>query len=155
MLTAHLPSGYVAARSFAPGLKWGMPVALIAAILPDVDLLWFYLIDDRSVHHHKYWFHIPLFWALIALATWPVARRAGIVSLYCLFFGVLLLHMALDTIVGGIAWLQPFSDHLITLVTVPAVQDHWVLNFVFHWTFLLELLIWAAALALLLKGRHT
>lgn len=155
MLTAHLPSGYVAARAFAPRLVWAMPVALVAAVLPDVDLIWFYFIDERAFHHHKYWVHVPFFWLVIALATWPLAKRAKKMGLFAVFFGVIALHMFLDTLTGGIAWAMPFSDRLFHLFDVTARHGHWTLNFIFHWTFVFELVIWIAAAVLLWQRRRT
>ena len=154
MLTAHLPSGYLAARTFAPTLTCAVPVGLIASILPDFDLIWFYLIDNRAFHHHHYWVHVPAFWAVLALLTWPLANRFNRLGLRAVFFGVIALHMVLDTIAGGIAWGRPFTGHLFTLVGVPATQSHWLLNFVLHWTFLLELVIWALAVLVFMKGRR-
>jgi inner membrane protein len=53
--------------------------------------------------------------------------------------------MLLDSIVGDIWWFAPFVDKSFALFTVPALYHPWWLNFVLHWTFLLELLIllWA------------
>jgi hypothetical protein len=64
------------------------------------------------------------------------AAAAFIVSIFA--------HLILDTIGGGIVWGAPFDGSLLTLVTVPATQSHYILSFIVHWTFLLELSIWAA-----------
>lgn len=55
-----------------------------------------------------------------------------------------LLHMALDSLAGGIAWLAPLSDLELRLVEVPARHGWWVWNFVLHWTMLIEVLILSA-----------
>ena len=52
-----------------------------------------------------------------------------------------LLHLVLDSIVGCIYWLAPFPYECVQLVSVPSGHDWWVWNFVFHWTFIFELLI--------------
>lgn len=155
MLTAHLPSGYVLARGARRSTPWLLPAALIGAVLPDLDMIWFHLVDQRSIHHHRYWVHIPLFWMVVAAIVLPglalVARRwlaTGMV-----FFAAIFLHLLLDSIGGGIMWAAPFSDHLYALVTVPATQAHWVLFFVLHWTFLLEIAVWGIAVLLWRKGR--
>jgi hypothetical protein len=69
------------------------------------------------------------------------------------FLGAVMLHLVLDTLNGGILWLWPFSDRLITLVTVPATHSHWVLSFLTHWSVLAEIAIILAAAALLLRDR--
>ena len=148
MLTAHLPSGYLLGRLLPKGIPYLMPAALIGAVLPDIDMIWFHLIDDRAFHHHRYWVHIPAFWAAVAIVTLPIAWRLGYLRTAFVFFAAILMHLILDTIGGGIMWGAPFSDHLHDLVTVPARYGHWVTNFILHWTFLAELAIWIAALTL-------
>ena len=148
MLTAHLPSGYVLARLLPPRIPYLMPAALVGAVFPDLDMIWFHLIDDRAFHHHRYWVHIPAFWAAVALVTLPLAWWLGWFRTALVFFAAILMHLILDTIGGGIMWGAPVSDHLHELVTVPAAYGHWVTNFLLHWTFLAELAIWLAAIRL-------
>ena len=156
MLTAHLPSGYVLAHGASRGGALMFPAALIGAVFPDLDMIWFYLIDDRAFHHHRYWMHIPLFWAAVAAVTLPAlalwARRWLATGL--VFFAAIFLHLVLDNIGGGIMWLAPFDDHLYALVTVPPTQDHWVASFILHWTFLLEIVVWGMAVVVWRKHRN-
>ena len=148
MLTAHLPSGYVAGRLLPQRISRLMPVALVASVLPDVDMLWFHLVDRGAVHHHKYWVHVPFFWFVLAAVTLSVLARFGHLATGLVFFGVILLHLVLDTIGGGIMWLAPFDTSLKTLVEVPADNGHWIASFILHWTFLAELAIWVWAVVL-------
>jgi inner membrane protein len=148
MLTAHLPSGYVLGRLLPSRIPYLMPAALIGSVFPDLDMIWFHLIDDRAFHHHRYWVHIPAFWAAVAHVALPLAWWLDWLRTALVFFAAILMHLILDTIGGGVMWAAPFSDHLHELVTVPATYDHWVTNFVLHWTFLAELAIWIAALTL-------
>lgn len=154
MITAHLPAGYVTGRAFAHSgpVLWS---AMLGGILPDLDLIWFYLVDDRAFHHHHYWVHIPAFWAALAAILLPVAASRG-PCWSCpafAFFAAILVHLLLDTLAGDIKWLWPHSDRFFHLVTVPAVHSHWILNFILHPVFVAELAIWAAAL-FLWGGRH-
>jgi len=155
MLTAHLPSGYVLAQGARWDIPMLLPAALIGAVFPDLDMIWFYLVDDRAIHHHRYWVHIPLFWMMVGAVVLPglalFARRwlaTGLVFLVAIF-----LHLLLDTIGGGIMWAAPFEDHLYSMVTVPPTQAHWVASFVLHWTFLLEIAVWVIAVLLWCKRR--
>ena len=147
MIIAHLPSGYVLGRIW-PVAPLVLPAAVLGAVLPDFDMIWFYLIDDRAVHHHRYWVHIPAFWAAIAAIALPLiavlTRRY--LPAAAVFFAALLLHICLDTIAGDIAWHWPFSQQFTSLVTVPSTHDWWVWNFVLHWVFALEIMIWAVAI---------
>ena len=147
MLTAHFPSGYIAGHLLA---RRGEPIVLGAAILgavfPDIDMLWFVFVDGGIVHHHAYPTHWPLFWiALGLLTTLAAARypRSGR-AILALCAGAL-LHTVLDTIAAPIYWLMPFDNTAFELMAVPARYEHWIVSFLLHWTFALELTIWALA----------
>jgi hypothetical protein len=155
MFVAHIPAGYLtgkylhsrfAASDVAP--KWFVLAAVIGAIVPDLDLFYFFLIDHRRTPHHLYWPHFPLVWALLlaASAAWLVtAKRKGAAALAVVFclggFG----HLMLDTIVGDIHWGAPFVYGPFSLFTVQALYKPWWLNFILHWSFAFELLLlgWA------------
>lgn len=145
MLTAHLPSGYLLARAAPLDIPRLMPVALVGAVFPDLDMIWFHLVDDGAIHHHRYWVHIPAFWLAVATVVLPLAWWAGCLRTAAVFFAAIFLHLVLDTIGGGVMWGAPMSDHLFEMVTVPAAYGHWVISFMLHWTFLLELAVWATA----------
>lgn len=150
MLTAHLPSGYVLARHWPGPVRFLLPAALIGAVLPDLDMIWFHLVDDKAIHHHRYWVHIPAFWALVAAVVLPLLlwRARAWVGTACVVFVALFVHLLLDSIGGGILWGWPFDEYLYSLLVVPATQDHWVLSFLLHWSVLFELAIWLWAAAL-------
>ena len=152
MITAHLPAGYITGRCLATAGPI-VTVAVIGGILPDLDLIWFYLVDHRTLHHHHYWVHVPAFWGLIALLF--VAVQKWLPSLWksCgwAFFLAIFVHLILDTVAGDIKWLWPRSDQFFHLVAVPARFDNWILNFVLHPVFLLEIAIWAVAISLWLR----
>ncbi|MCV2881830.1 metal-dependent hydrolase [Actibacterium sp. XHP0104] len=151
MLTAHLPSGYLLYRAQPVQALPVLAAALVGAVLPDIDMIFFYLVDHRAIHHHRYWVHVPLFWAGVAALVLPLLYRRGWHWPGLVFFAAIGLHMVLDSIGGGIMWGAPFDTRLHALVTVPASQSHWVLSFILHWTFLAELMIWGAALTLFLR----
>ena len=142
MILAHLPSGYLLARGAGHRRGVMLLAACIGAVLPDFDMIWFYLVD-RSVHHHRFWPHIPAVWAAIALFALPLAHhfRPGWFAPLCIGFAGILLHLILDTWVGSIMWLWPVSDQFYQAFTVPATRSHWVLSFLLHWTALAELAI--------------
>ena len=159
MLIGHLPSGYILGR-FAPK-SWRetpcfMTAAMIGAVIPDIDMLYFHLVDGGRTHHHAYITHWPLFWLASGIVALSVIRLLGwphLVSVAAFFAGAM-LHMVLDTVASPIMWLMPFDRHAFELVTVPATYGNWFVSFVLHWTFLLEILICAWALSLVL-GRSS
>ena len=155
MFIGHLPAGYVSAkllfRRFADtGVATTAFVlaGILGAIAPDLDMFYFYLVDNRQSHHHTYWPHYPILWISLFLLAglWvKLARQKAGAALALIFFISGFIHMLLDTIVGDIWWLAPFIDKPYALFTVPAVYQPWWLNFVLHWSFALEIAIavWA------------
>ena len=157
MLIAHLPAGYLATRLILdrhpvpePLRRRLLVLGMAASVLPDLDLLWFYLVSDRRQVHHAYLPHLPLAWIAVfgvaALVLWMrgASRTARLGML--VFSANILLHQVLDTAAGGIRWLWPFSDAEFTMSHVEARYQSWYLNFILHWTFALELALLAAAL---------
>ena len=63
----------------------------------------------------------------------------------------ILLHILLDSLVGDIMWLWPVSRDLYALFTVPARYSHWLISFVLHWSFAVELMICAVAVWLCVR----
>lgn len=148
MLTAHLPAGYVLARGLRVPNRRALGAAIVGSILPDFDLIFFYFVDNASFHHHRYWVHIPAFWAAVAVLTLPFAWRTTWRTPALFFFAAIFLHLVLDSLVGDIMWLAPFDDGLYALFTVPPRYGHWITSFVLHWTFLAEVAIWVIAATL-------
>lgn len=160
MFIAHLPAGYILSKLaiqrdsvYKTSL---IGVALVCSVLPDADLAYFYLVDQRRHAHHDYVTHTPVFWLAIAsLLTlglvifrkreWLIFVLIGLLSM--------LLHLAMDSVAADIRWLFPFSDRGFNLVQVPALHQPWYLNFVFHWTSLIELAICALAMVLFARDR--
>lgn len=155
MITAHLPSGYVLARS--TGLTGAaFAAAIIGGVFPDMDLLVFFFIDDRAIHHHRYWVHAPAFAAMVGLALILAARvfapRYQLITIA--FTAGWMLHIVLDSITGGIMWGWPFSNTLTSLIHVPGREGmHWIVTFLIHWTIIFELLIWAMASVFWMRRR--
>ncbi len=156
MLIGHVPAGYLFGKGLQ-GLGCSKPLflgVLVGSFAPDLDMLWFHFVDHGSVHHHTYITHRPIVWLTVLLAG-LVLRRHFVIGVG--LGGV--LHMMLDTIAGAIAWGWPFFQHSLSLVTVPATHDHWVLSFMAHWTFQVEITICAIAAFVFwrssLKGKKT
>jgi membrane-bound metal-dependent hydrolase YbcI (DUF457 family) len=149
---AHLPAGYLTARLVARRL--GVPVSpslvlagLAGGIFPDIDLFYATLIDHWSVHHHRYWTHLPLFWLTVSAAALLLFRLTG-ETRQCtvIFLLAVWSHLLLDSVAGDIWWLWPWLDVPFSLVTIPAIHSPWYLNYLLHWTFALELIFVASGL---------
>lgn len=126
---------------------WLWACALTAALLPDIDIIWFYL-DGGGINHRHYPTHWPLFWLALFLAaalTLLLAKRRDLIIYPAVIAANALFHLLLDALAGPIFYAAPFFWAKAQLITVPAVYDEWIWNFFRHWTFQLELMIWAAA----------
>ncbi len=162
MFIAHLPAGYLGAclltrGSDSPSRRGIFLAFLIGSILPDLDMLYFYLIDQGRHLHHHYWTHLPVFWiavlAVSVLASVLYRRRHWALLATALVGGVF-LHLVLDTPFAGILWLYPWSERDFHWLTVPATRNWWVWSFVFHWSFLFEVAICVAAAVLFVVRRR-
>ena len=155
MFIAHAPSGYILSASLLRRMRHRpasvsatIAAGIIGALAPDLDLLYFFIVDHRQQHHHKYFSHWPIFWLGLAVgsAMWlrvsHAKSRVFLVFVFCLGG---LLHIVLDSVVGDVWWLAPFVDQPFSLFSVRAVFKPWWLNFILHWSFALELAIcgWA------------
>ncbi len=146
MFIAHLPAGYLLSQAH-PSLQRHAMQLMIGATLPYIDLFWFYLIDS-SATHHTLLPHRPILW-FTACGLGLMWRWIGAVGMGAL------LHLSLDSVAGQIAWGWPLWDNAQPIVFVPATQGWWVMSFLIHWTFLIELTICAAAAAVWVHHRCT
>lgn len=158
MIIGHVPAGYVLSRLLLPRFKsagcstkaflWS---GGIGAFAPDSDMLYFHLIDHGHHHHHSYVSHYPIVWlALLCVAlTWlclvKTKAKAALATIFLLngFF-----HLILDSIVGDIWWLAPWSNRPFSLFSISGTYQPWWLNFLLHPSFALEIAILIYAFSL-------
>ncbi|MDP1666177.1 MAG: metal-dependent hydrolase [Methylobacter sp.] len=155
MIIGHLPAGYIVSKLLFPYfesrdavLRPFLWAGIFGAIAPDLDMVYFHLVDHRQHHHHTYFTHFPIVWASLLLLSfiWFNAARVKIRAGLAMIFSVNgLIHMLLDSVVGDIWWFAPFVDKAFAFFTVPALYKPWWLNFILHWSFAVELAIvlWA------------
>ena len=152
MFIAHLPAGYILGKAVtksvdAPRNKLLLIFIMIGSVVPDIDLLYFYTLDNRMHSHHEYFSHMPIFWLGIGLfggVFYCLKLRQAATALLGLSLGGI-LHCSLDTAVGGIYWMVPFDDTITRFSHVPRRYEFWVFNFIFHWYFIFEIVICAWA----------
>ena len=161
MLIAHAPAGYIIAKKMNCERKPLVIASMVFALLPDLDLLYYYTANRQELFHHYYFPHLPLAlltcfcfaWLLLKLLKRETAETVK--PYFLLLFLNWFVHLLLDTVTGGIAWLYPLSSEMTTLLAIPAAYSHWVLSFVLHWSFLFELGIVAFALLLFRRARKS
>jgi len=164
MILGHLPAGYIISTRLLERerdinyrvqrrlLIWGM----LCSVLPDFDLAYFYLVDNRQHLHHGYWTHLPVFWCGIAFIFYVYAllRRKRVFRLFTVFgFINITSHLVLDTVTGKIRWFYPLSDMDVVFFHVSPRYDWWVWNFILHWTFMFEAGLITYAVYLLFQRR--
>ena len=155
MIIAHMPSGYIIAKAFKQNRKPAVVSSMIFGALPDLDLIYFYL-HDSSATHRLFFPHLPIVMMSALLVTLPIYCMKFFAKFriyYALFFANWLAHLVLDTFTERIFWLYPFSNRGFQLVEVPAVYSHWMISFVLHWSFAVELAIVAFAVILFFMKR--
>ena len=162
MFIAHMPAGFLLSRFVLrkqrndPHYLKYLLLGMIASVAPDFDLAYFHLIDDRQHPHHSYWTHIPIYWiGIYLILLYPVYKgfKLNGVRLLSLVLLCGLLHMSLDSVASGIKWLYPINTEYFGLWRIPSVYEWWVANYLFHWTFLLELIISGTAAIIFFKDR--
>jgi hypothetical protein len=151
MIIGHIPAGYITSKLLFPhvesrGTTWKpfMCAGILGAYAPDLDMLYFHLVDHRQHHHHTYWTHFPIVWTglLLVSVIWLCADRGRNRSILAATFSLnAFIHMLLDGIVGDMWWFAPFIDKPFAFFTVPALYKPWWLNFLLHWSFALELAV--------------
>lgn len=152
MFVGHLPAGYCLTTTLLKyfGCKDGTAhrrylwIGLLASVLPDVDMIYFYLIDHRQHWHHSYWTHIPIYWITGAyglLSLGKLFRSKGVIWGTAIGVANLILHLILDSIASKIRWLYPVSGAGYGLFRIPSGYGWWPWNYLLHWTFLIEVVI--------------
>lgn len=158
MFIAHVPSGYILSVSLLERIRHAPAstsaifwAGMTGALTPDFDLAYFYLVDHRHTHHHKYFTHWPMFWLLlltVAMLWLRFDSKSRVALLSWIFCLGCTLHVILDSFVGDIWWFAPFINKPFALFTVQAAFQPWWLNFIWHWSFAVEagICLWAGLL---------
>jgi membrane-bound metal-dependent hydrolase YbcI (DUF457 family) len=119
----HIALGYLASKLVISLL--GIPlspnqadslilIGMMAAILPDIDLVPFFLRHksfkiQKDKSHRKVWSHAPLLWAfLIIIVASFLKSQFALMSVLVFLIGSL-SHFLADSIEYGVFWLWPFS----------------------------------------------
>jgi hypothetical protein len=165
MIFGHLPAGYISSKLLYARLglsevdfKRFLMSGLAGSVVPDLDLVYFFLFDHRQHHHHTYWSHYPLVWLSLLLLSviWLYTQRGRKLAILLVIFLLNgFIHMVMDTLVGDIIWLAPFDKSMFSLFIVPAKYSVWWFNFLLHWSILLEIVVIGSALFLWRKSRSS
>lgn len=166
MLIGHAPAGYLVTKLFISKMPTELVMriragklffaGMLSSVMLDLDLLYFYTLDGRQHSHHSYWTHIPIYWfcmLLIPIVISIVLRKTTLTAYAAVVSINVFVHLLLDTVVGKIMWLYPFSTRNFALFPIPFIYSKWIYNFIFHWTFLFELALVSAAVCCIVKPK--
>ncbi|MCL2213318.1 MAG: metal-dependent hydrolase [Oscillospiraceae bacterium] len=157
MLIAHIPTGYLVAKAMKHEKKSLIFSSMLFSVLPDLGLIYFYLVS-RQVSHRTWFPHLPVVLLGTFLVTFPfyhIKRFEKARPFYVLFFVNWLVHLVQDSFTEQIRWLYPIVDRGFGLIEIPANFDHWIISFVFHWSFLVEIAIALVALVVFVRVCRT
>ncbi|MBN1578751.1 MAG: metal-dependent hydrolase [Chitinispirillaceae bacterium] len=172
MLIAHAPAGYLLTRLLSRTLfkdivlpqrtnrfyQILMCAGILGGIFPDFDFIYHIFIDSDHTSHHSYLTHLPMFWLSVWLILFAIGRMRKdrrFVAVATTFCASVMLHLVFDTITGKIYWLYPFVRTGVNVFKVADVHIWWVHNYTHHWTFLIEIVIIAAAMIIFLRVKET
>ncbi len=172
MLLAHAPAGYLLGRILSRTVfKDRIPpersdsfyrnlilAGMIGGILPDIDFIYHIFIDSDKTPHHSYITHMPVFWlALMSvfLFIYFFKKSSSKLPVLITLCSGALLHLVCDTITGIVFWFYPLSKKGYNLFDVSDTHIWWVHNYMYHWTFLIEIAIIVTAMAIFLRVRET
>jgi inner membrane protein len=177
LLPAHVSGAYLATLAMLRLSSWGRagrfaasrgPIlyGVIAGVLPDLDVVPFVLhaglsgFGDGMGMHRATFMHTTLCAMLVGLAPLVLPVRQRSAWMVAGFTGVM-THLVLDslTIGFGVMWLYPFSRGLYGLNLATRWYRHvwgddWLLNYIAHPLFLIEVAIVAAAVLVAWRRRR-
>jgi inner membrane protein len=158
MIFAHIPAGYLLADAFVKRRKWParlLWVGMLGGTFPDIDILYDLARYGEFGGHRHSIMHYPVVWTLIAAICLVIAllrRRPNGLRVWTVFFSTVYLHFILDTAIGYIYWLAPFSWMRISVIEIPPTHTFWLWDSVLHWSFPIELVIITAAAVVFFRG---
>jgi hypothetical protein len=87
------------------------------------------------------------------IGTWRHDRRfLAVTTVFC---ASAMLHLVFDTLTGKVYWFLPLSTAGVNVFKVADVHVWWVKNYLYHWTFLFEIVIAGAAMVIFLRVKET
>lgn len=152
MIFSHAPAGflvtYATKKIWDKNLTkrqtlWIFIIGTFSAILPDFDVLYFYLFKADSTHRELFThsFFIYLVIALIIFLVGFLLKKQFIKSISIVFFFSILSHLLLDSLTAGVLWLYPFNNYLYGLLSISCMNDGFYGQNLFVFTLSVEVLM--------------
>ncbi len=120
----HLALGYLVTKTILaltpaqfsmPEIRILMTLGMIAALLPDIDLIPFFIKHrsaklQKNESHRRIWSHAPLLWIAVLLLILSMTDSPFAFTACLVFLAGSLTHFLADSIEDGVFWLWPFSN---------------------------------------------
>lgn len=157
MIIGHLPIGYFTTRYLIKKLKlplkpiW-LGLGLIAAIVPDLDYIYWVISNSQELTHRGLitgtpFFYLTLF--IISVIVYCFFKKKWLKNAIIIVFINILVHLVIDTVFYGNKWFWPFSDAYIGIYNVGGYGSGvgiQVANYFSHWYWYLEIALWVIAI---------
>jgi len=153
MIIGHLPVGYFATRFLIK--KLGLPlnkiwlgIGIFAAIIPDLDYIYWILSNSQAVTHRGLVTTKPFLYLILLLifvTVYCFYKKSWLKMGIIIIFSNIFLHFLLDTVFYGIQWLYPLSDSYFGIYNVSGYGSGagiQVADYFHHWYWYLEIAIW-------------
>ncbi|MFH2104880.1 MAG: metal-dependent hydrolase [Parcubacteria group bacterium] len=156
MIFAHAPAGFIAAyitrKIWRRGLSrrqtsWLYFIGTLGGILPDIDTLYYYLVDSHFSHRELIT-HTPILYIVICAILYLLGyllKKKFIRAFSLVIFFATLSHLMLDSFNSGIGWLYPGTDLIFGLLGISVLAEGWYGQYLLVITFSTELAIFLVA----------
>ncbi|MBU1130604.1 metal-dependent hydrolase [Patescibacteria group bacterium] len=163
MIIGHLPVGYFTTRYLIKKLKLPLkPVCLglglLAAVIPDLDYIYWILSDSQELTHRGLITGMPFFYLtlfIISVIIYCFYKKKWLKAVISIIFINISIHLLIDTVFYGIQWLYPFSEIYIGIYNVGGYGSGvgiQVKNYFTHWCWYAEIVLWIIAIIAVIKS---
>lgn len=166
MIFSHAPGSFIAAfltkRCWARSLPKKQItilyiVSMIAAVLPDVDVIYYYLVN-ATIRHRQHITHSLFLYLLIWLIFYAFGffKKSQILKStgFVLFIGGL-SHLILDSVTTGVPWFYPLSQRTWGLLSLSWFNFDFVYEHLFLFTLSTEVLVFLIACNILFFSKSS
>lgn len=157
MIIGHIPVGYFISRylikKFNQPLnkKW-LGLGISAALVPDLDYIYWIFSNSQNNTHRGYITGYPLFYLalfIVSLIGYLIIKKRWLKFTIVLVFINIFFHFCLDTVFYGIKWLYPIFNGYIGIYNVGGYGSgagFQVADYFSCWYWYLEILLWIIAI---------
>jgi len=153
MVFAHLPAGFITTyltkklwckKLTKKEIWWTFFIGTLAGVLPDIDTLYYYLIDS-SLSHREFITHTPILYVAIFCLLFLIGhfkKSSFVKAISLVVLSSALGHLVLDSLTSGIGWLYPVTNLIYGFLSIPVLAQGFYGQHLFVFTLSLELTVY-------------